>query len=164
MPSKDTPPNAVGETVETAMSTILRWSTRGDNRRMLQDSGGVPLSTTDSWLLERIAATGPVRMSQLADWLSVDKSTMTTEVRRLEHAGLISRAADASDRRAVLVTATTAGREAIALHRATAQQVYSTLVGKWSEDDRTAFAQLLGRFVAELSWVTDAVAEHNQAR
>jgi DNA-binding MarR family transcriptional regulator len=153
----------VGEALESALSTILRWSTRADNRRMLHDSSGAALSSTDSWLLERVVVAGPLRMSKLAGWMAVDKSTMTTEIRRLEKSGLVERRPDPTDRRAVLVTATEEGRTAIARHRELAQGVYDTLVGKWTEQDRTEFARLLGRFVDELSWVTEAVARHNES-
>jgi DNA-binding MarR family transcriptional regulator len=164
MAQHDTPAAQVGETVESAMSTILRWSSRADNRRLLHDAKGAALSSTDSWLLDRVVVSGPVRMSKLAEWMAVDKSTMTTEIRRLEKSGLVSRRSDPSDRRAVLITATADGRTAIARHRQVAQDVYNTLVGKWTEPDRADFARLLGRFVDELSWVTDAVAEHNESR
>lgn len=154
----------VGETVESALSTLQRWSTRSDNRRKLQGSGVAALSSTDSWLLERVVSSGPVRMSKLAAWMAVDKSTMTTEIRRLEKAGLVVRRPDSTDRRAVLVTSTDDGRDAIARHRRAAQDVYDTLVGKWSEQDRQEFSRLLGRFVDELSWVAAAVADHNDER
>lgn len=157
------PDPSVGEAVESALSTILRWSTRADNRRMLHDSTGAALSSTDSWLLEKVVVAGPLRMSKLAGWMAVDKSTITTEIRRLEKAGLVTRRSDPTDRRAVLVTATDEGRTAIATHRQLAQDVYETLVGKWTVEDRTEFGRLLGRFVDELSWVTDAVARHNES-
>jgi DNA-binding MarR family transcriptional regulator len=164
MVQRDSPATQVGERVESALSTILRWSSRSDNRRLLHDAKGAALSSTDSWLLERVVASGPVRMSKLAEWMAVDKSTMTTEIRRLEKGGLVSRRSDPSDRRAVLISATDEGLTAIARHRRAAQEVYSTLVGKWTEPDRAEFARLLGRFVDELSWVTDAVAQHNDSR
>ncbi|WP_104164058.1 MarR family winged helix-turn-helix transcriptional regulator [Cryobacterium sp. N22] len=157
------PATAVGEALESALSSILRWSTRADNKRMLHDSSGAALSSTDSWLLERVVVAGPLRMSKLAGWMAVDKSTMTTEIRRLEKSGLVTRRSDPTDRRAVLITATDEGRTAIARHRQLAQDVYGTLVGKWTLEDRTEFARLLGRFVDELSWVTDAVARHNES-
>lgn len=153
----------VGETVESALSTILRWSTRADNRRLLHDAKGAALTSTDSWLLEKVVTSGPVRMSQLAEWMAVDKSTMTTEIRRLEQAGLVSRRSDPTDRRAVLITSTDEGQTAIEQHRKVAQDVYNTLVGKWTEGDRAEFSRLLGRFVSELSWVTDAVVKHNES-
>jgi len=163
MAKRQEPDPSVGEAVESALSTILRWSTRADNRRMLHDSTGAALSSTDSWLLEKVVVAGPLRMSKLAGWMAVDKSTITTEIRRLEKAGLVTRRSDPTDRRAVLVTATDEGRTAIATHRQLAQDVYETLVGKWTVEDRTEFARLLGRFVDELSWVTDAVARHNES-
>jgi DNA-binding MarR family transcriptional regulator len=163
MVHRQRPAHQVGEALESALSTILRWSTRADNRRLLHDATGAALSNTDSWLLERVVAVGPLRMSKLAGWMAVDKSTITTEIRRLEKAGLVSRRADPIDRRAVLITATDEGRVAIERHRQTVQDVYGTLVGKWSEEDRSEFARLLGRFTEELSWVTDAVARHNDS-
>lgn len=163
MAKSQEPAAPVGEAVESALSTILRWSTRAENKRLLHDSTGAALSSTDSWLLERVVVAGPLRMSKLAGWMSVDKSTMTTEIRRLEKAGLVTRQSDPSDRRAVLISATDEGRTAIARHRQLAQEVYGTLVGKWAAEDRTEFARLLGRFVDELSWVTDAVARHNES-
>jgi DNA-binding MarR family transcriptional regulator len=163
MAQRSEPASTVGATVEAAISTIIRWSTRAYNKRQLHDSEGAALSSTDSWLLDRVVVSESVRMSKLAEWMEVDKSTMTTEIRRLEKAKLVSRRPDPSDRRAVLVSSTDAGRIAIAKHRQAAQEVYDTLVGKWTEQDRTEFARLLGRFVDELSWVTDAVAEHNES-
>jgi DNA-binding MarR family transcriptional regulator len=163
MAQRSEPTSNVGATVESAISTIIRWSTRAYNKRMLHDSEGAALSSTDSWLLDRVVASGSVRMSKLAEWMEVDKSTMTTEIRRLEKAKLVSRRPDPSDRRAVLVSSTDAGRTALTKHRQAAQDVYDTLVGKWTEQDRAEFARLLGRFVDELSWVTDAVAEHNES-
>ena len=164
MSDADTGERDPGAVIQASLSTILRWSTRADNRRTLQDSGGAALTSTDAWLLEHIATSGPHRMSTLAEWLSVDRSTMSTEVRRLEDAGLVERTADPSDGRAVLVTATPEGVEALKLHLQAAYEVYSTLVGKWSEHDRTELARLLERFVHEFSWVTDAISRHNAGR
>jgi DNA-binding MarR family transcriptional regulator len=154
----------VGVSIEAAVSTILRWTTRADNRRALHDADGAALSSTDSWLLDYVVESGPLRMTALAEWLSVDKSTITVEVRRLEEARLVVREPDPSDRRAVLISATDEGRVAIRRHRQAAQAVYSTLVGKWSESDRLDFARLIDRFVDEFSWVSDAVSRHNATR
>lgn len=162
--SRDDAESEVGATIETALSTILRWATRAKNRRALHDAAGVVLSNTDSWLLDYVVNSGPMRMSALAEWLSVDKSTITIEVRRLEKGGFVVREPDAVDRRAVLVTATEEGRVAIERHRASATQVYSTVVGKWSASDRAELARLLERFVDELTWVNDAVSRHNIRR
>ncbi|MCU1403983.1 MAG: MarR family transcriptional regulator [Glaciihabitans sp.] len=156
MPKKvDNPPPA-GEVIEAALSTLQRWSAHADIRKSLREAGGAVLSNTDSWLLERIAADGPIRMSQLAGWLAVDKSTMTSEIRRLQQAGLVVREADKNDRRAILVSATEAGLSAITQHREVAQEMFNSLLVKWNAVDRNNLALLLGRFVDELTPPTEA--------
>lgn len=154
----------VGAVIQSSLATVLRWSTRADNRRSLHDAEGAALTSTDAWLLEYVISAGPVRMSAVSAWLSVDKSTASIEVRRLERGGLVARVPDERDRRAVLVSATAEGEVALEKHRQAAQQVYSTLVGKWNEHDRTELARLLARFVDEFSWVSDAVTRHNASR
>lgn len=59
------------------------------------------LAQTDAWLLSHLAATGPARMSALAEWQAVDRSTMTAQVKRLERAGLARRHTD-PDRKSVV--------------------------------------------------------------
>ena len=71
---------------------LVRWFTRSDVRRAMLADTDPALSATDAWLLGRITDTGPVRLSGSADWQEVDRSTMTTQVRRLESLGLVSRA------------------------------------------------------------------------
>src|SRR5919107_1853678 len=95
--------------LERAVPMLSRWFTRSDVRRSMLADTDSALSATDAWLLGRITDTGPVRLSELADWQEVDRSTMTTQVRRLETQGLVSRVADPDDGRAVLIRATAAG-------------------------------------------------------
>lgn len=54
---------------------------------------------------------GPSRLTALADAEHVTQPAMTQVVTRLEQAGLVARAADPDDRRAVIIGATDAGRE-----------------------------------------------------
>ena len=70
------------------------------------------LAQTDAWLLSHLAATGPARMSALAEWQAVDRSTMTAQVKRLERAGLARRHTDPTDRRASIVALTREGKAA----------------------------------------------------
>lgn len=52
-----------------------------------------------------------LRMAQLADFLGLDKSTLSGLVERAERRGLLSRARNADDRRAIDVFMTEAGNE-----------------------------------------------------
>jgi DNA-binding MarR family transcriptional regulator len=108
------------------------------------------LSATDAWLLGRITDTGPVRLSQLADWQEVDRSTMTTQVRRLETLGLVARTPDPSDGRAVLVRATRAGAARHRRTKQTARAVYEKLLANWTDDDLQQAAHVAARLVETL--------------
>jgi DNA-binding MarR family transcriptional regulator len=136
--------------LERAVPMLVRWFTRSDVRhRMLADTDPA-LSATDAWLLGRITDTGPVRLSELADWQEVDRSTMTTQVRRLETMGLVSRATDPTDGRATLVQATRAGTARHRRTKRTARGVYEGLLADWSEDDLRQAAHVAARLVETL--------------
>jgi DNA-binding MarR family transcriptional regulator len=78
------------------------------------------------------------------------RSTMTSQVRRLEDLGLVEREADPRDGRAALVRAT---RPGVARHRRTkqtARRVYERLLVDWSEEDLRAAAQVARRLVGTL--------------
>ncbi len=141
---------AAGAALELAVSSLLRWATRSDVRRSLLSPESARLSSTDTWLLGRIVGHGPMRLSDLAGWQGVDKSTMTAQVQRLERRGLVRRRSDADDRRAVLAEATPKGRAMHEMNRTQAGAVFGTLVAGWSSKDQAEFARLMGKLVSRL--------------
>src|SRR3954453_1231226 len=92
-----------------AVPRLVRWFTRSEVKRPMLAAADPALSWTDAWLLGRIVDTGPLRLSALASWQEVDRSTMTTQVHRLEELALVERTADPDDGRAVLVRSTRTG-------------------------------------------------------
>ena len=141
---------AAAAELERAVPMLVRWFTRSDVKRAMLADAEPRLSWTDAWLLGRITDTGPLRLSELAAWQEVDRSTMTTEVRRLEHLGLVERAPDPSDGRAVLVSATRAGTARHRRTKRTARVLYADLLADWSEADVEAAAQVARRLVETL--------------
>jgi DNA-binding MarR family transcriptional regulator len=69
------------------------------------------LSLTQLRVLGILRDRGRLRMATLAEYLGLEKSTMTGLVDRAEKRGLLARAANAADRRAVDVFITPAGEE-----------------------------------------------------
>ena len=136
--------------LERAVPMLVRWFTRGDVRRAMLADAEPKLSWTDAWLLGRITDTGPVRLSELASWQEVDRSTMTTQVKRLETLGLVDRTADPRDSRAVLVSATRAGGARHRRTKQTARSLYEELLDDWSEDDLRAAEQVARRLTQTL--------------
>ncbi len=89
-----------------------------------------------------------LRMTALADYLGLEKSTMNGLVDRAERRGLVGRAPSAQDRRAVEVFLTPAGVE---LGERIGPRVASELSGltnRLAPDDRTTVRELLERMLA----------------
>jgi DNA-binding MarR family transcriptional regulator len=136
--------------LQAALTRVLRWASRPSVVRELAGPLAEGLSPTDLWLLDGIVRHGPVRVSDLATWQQVDKSTITIELRRLTGRGLLDRRPHSRDRRAVLVSASAAG---VRLHEEVSRQgalVLAGLLADWPSADHTAFAELMTRFAAEL--------------
>jgi DNA-binding MarR family transcriptional regulator len=136
--------------LHAGLTSILRWASREAVARKLAGPAAAGLSPTDLWLLDGIVRHGPIRISDIAAWQGVDKSTVTSQVRRLTDRGLVVRRTDPSDGRAVLVTASEAG---LLLHRDVSRQgahVLAELMGDWDPADRQDFARLMVRFADEL--------------
>ncbi len=76
---------------------------------MLAPSG---LKATQLTMLGAISISGPTRMSDLADMLALDKTTLTRNLKLLEAGGLVAIAAGA-DRRVRVVALTRAGADAV---------------------------------------------------
>lgn len=137
--------------LDRAVSDIARWATRERIRRALRSTREAALPPTEWWLLERIALQGPLRMRDLADWQSVDRSTVTTQVRYLEKLGLVARKPDPDDRRGVRVHATEVGVRALDEHNLAMRDFYGRLLASWPEPERAQLARLLTRFARALS-------------
>ncbi|WP_214401117.1 MarR family winged helix-turn-helix transcriptional regulator [Pseudonocardia lacus] len=140
-----------GRRVQEAVVRVVRWANRPDVRAALLGEAGRELSVNDVHLLRAVVANGPVRVSDLADWQGVDKSTISTQVRRLEERELVARRPDPVDRRAVLLSATARGRRLRRRMDDAAAALIDEHLSGWPADDRAAFAELFGRFARELS-------------
>jgi DNA-binding MarR family transcriptional regulator len=140
--------------VHQAFTKLMRWAQRGDVRRALIGGAAETLSTNDITLLRMIGSHGPIRVSDLASWQHVDKSTVTPQVRRLEERGLVARQGDPGDKRAVLLTATDHGRQRLQEMDTVGVRLFDQALDGWSDPDRRAFAALMQRFVDELADVS----------
>ena len=126
---------SAGVPVQAALTRVLRWSGRRGNRRVLFGAMADDLSQNDIWLLDAVEDSGPVRLSDLASWQGVDKSTITPQVRRLESLGLLERQTSPEDRRSVVVALTASGRS-VQRHRVAAgAALIDQLLGGWPESD-----------------------------
>jgi DNA-binding MarR family transcriptional regulator len=97
---------------------------------------GRDLSRTASSVLATLRDDGPRRITELAAVEAIAQPTVTTLVGRLERDGLVRRARDPADARAVLVHLTDAGRERLAAMRASRSRVLEERLQALTADER----------------------------
>jgi DNA-binding MarR family transcriptional regulator len=112
--------------------------------------GGVTVDKAGYWLLVRTSELAPVRLSELADSVELDLSTVSRQVRDLVGAGLLDRAPDPADGRATLVSLTAQGLAVLDAVSEARRTVLDEAVADWSPEERQALADGLTRLGAAL--------------
>lgn len=104
----------------------------------------LPLPGAQARLLANIEALGEARICDLAAADHCSQPTMTTQVRRLEDAGLVTRSDDPGDGRAVLIRITSAGVRTLDRVRVDRAAVIDPLLASLSGTDRHALTDAVG--------------------
>ncbi len=103
------------------------------------------LNLTQASLLVFVQESGPLRQTQLARRLGLGRAATGTTVDLLERRGLVERQADPQDRRAWLVTITSAGKDLVEPINAIDREVRAELRHEISRAERQQLARLLLR-------------------
>ena len=93
---------------------------------------------------------GPMRVSELARYFRLDKSTVSRHLSRLEGAGLVETRPDPSDGRAGLLRVTRRGRARVQSIRDTRKAPVRRVLASWSAEDRAGLGALLERLNTDL--------------
>lgn len=101
------------------------------------------LPVAQARLLSTIETEGRARISDLAALDHCSQPTMTTQVRRLEDAGLVSRTVDPDDARAVLISITPHGVETLAQVRADRGNAIDPFLEQLDSTDRDTLASAI---------------------
>jgi DNA-binding MarR family transcriptional regulator len=126
-----TPPPATDTALAAdLLSVVARINRLATQRVMLQ------LPFAQARLLSMIDDQGAARISDLAALDHCSQPTMTTQVRRLEDAGLVSRTIDPADARAVLISITQQGVSVLAKVRTDRGAVIDPYLERLDEADR----------------------------
>jgi DNA-binding MarR family transcriptional regulator len=104
----------------------------------------MPLPAAQARLLATIEAHGEARIGDLAAVDHCSQPTMTTQVRRLEEAGLVARTVDPGDARAVRIRITTEGRRTLNAVRADRAAAIEPQLALLEPADRQVLADAVG--------------------
>jgi DNA-binding MarR family transcriptional regulator len=110
----------------------------------------MPLPAAQARLLATIEAHGEARIGDLASVDHCSQPTMTTQVRRLEDAGLVSRTVDPGDARAVRIRITPDGKRTLNAVRADRAAAIAPQLAQLGPEDRevlTSAVEVLRRLV-----------------
>ncbi len=131
-------------TIGRELSTLIRGAKELHN--LLSEQGEHVVDPPAYMLLNRIGEQGPLRLSTLAASVYLDVSTISRQVQDLEQAGWVLRERDPLDRRASLLRLTERGQTVLAAGQEQRANSLRQLLSDWSEDQRQALAEQLGRF------------------
>ncbi|MEV0246447.1 MarR family winged helix-turn-helix transcriptional regulator [Nocardia sp. NPDC050712] len=130
------------------MVAIRRSQTRRTLNRLRTD--GPAIDPTVFAVLDAVEESDGARtVGDIATALDVDQPRASRLVARAVAEGLLERRADQSDARRVLLHLTPAARVALAHAHAVRQVFFGRATAGWSGADRSEFARLLTRFVAD---------------
>jgi DNA-binding MarR family transcriptional regulator len=126
-----TPHASADTTLSSDLLSVVARINRLANQRVR-----LALPFAQARLLAVIEDQGAARISDLAALDHCSQPTMTTQVRRLEDAGLVSRITDPADARAVLISITPEGIKALAAVRADRGAVIDPYLSRLDDADR----------------------------
>ena len=136
--------------VDAALTRIGRVanSRRAAGRRARRS--GVTLAPTAVATLAAIYRHGPARLTAIAEYVDLEPSRISREVRPLVEAGLVVQATDPGDGRATLLVATAAGRRAFERYRSAADAILADSMREWTDRDLHHLADQLTRLADSL--------------
>ena len=120
--------------------------------RLATQRARLPLGYAQARLLSTIEDQGPTRISDLAALDHCSQPTMTTQVRRLEDGGYVSRTVDPDDARAVLIEITPKGVETlrqVRVDRGAAIDPYLERLDQKDQQTLSDAVEVLRRLLAE---------------
>jgi len=116
---------------------------------------GESIDRAGYWLLVRLSSQSPIRLSELADTVSLDLSTVSRQMRDLVACGLVVKVPDPADGRASLLSLSERGWSVLGAVSEARRQALADAMGGWSDEERTVLAGGLLRLEAGLDHSRD---------
>jgi DNA-binding MarR family transcriptional regulator len=141
-------PPLIDPAVQTALGMVARRAKDLSLHEHLGARVGYPLEGPYYGTLARLATTGTATVSELAELLNLELSTVSRRVRVLEDRNLIERA-PGSDRRTSHLRLTAQGTQMFRALEKGWRVMLSEVVAEWDDDDVERFSELFVRFAAD---------------
>lgn len=149
--SRKVPVQLAGELSDQLMGTFKVMASLRDHAPRLVP-GADPVAYP---VLFRLTG-GPSRVSDLADCLHADVSTVSRHCTALAKVGLVEKVPDPVDRRAQVVTLTPTGEDLVHQLHVQRKEWFDTILHDWESADIEAFQGYLARFAKDVERYRDA--------
>jgi DNA-binding MarR family transcriptional regulator len=136
--------------LDEAVTRVSRAARSPRLHEMMGRAARVELGEHLHLTLAMIGAGQPVRVSDLATQLDVERSTVSRRVAELVNLGLVVRAADPGDRRAAALSLTRAGQRSLARIRDAWHRTLADLTAGWDPKQRDDAINSLSALAAAL--------------
>jgi DNA-binding MarR family transcriptional regulator len=143
----------MGDWSDELHAVLLRlngYMNRPDVDQAFLALAGVKLDRALFPLLTRIGLAHPIGVVELASLVGRDHSVVSRQVAKLEALGLIERRAADGDQRVRLLAPSAKGRAMLDRFAVARRTVVAERLDDWTEDERSALLDLLGRFTARI--------------
>lgn len=148
--------DSLGRELNEALDRVIRRTSLTRVHQRLHAAARVSFDRSSYWLASWLADCESLRLSDLAEVLCTDLSTVSRQVQAAERAGLVERRPDPMDGRASRVRLTRRGRTALERVRAAQRAELLAAIEEWSPDEQRTFAQLVDRFASSfLAWAVE---------
>lgn len=132
---RSTPTDTHDNPVVAAMSLFVRWARRELHGQTVAQSG-IDIDRSAATILGALYFHEPVRLSDLADHLGLDRSTISRQVAAAFAQGWVRRDGDTRDARAAMLTLSARGHEVRRKLANTFEAICDDLLSSWNQADR----------------------------
>ena len=132
------------------LSEFLRWA-RLELHQSILEATGVAVDRSAIVILETLHQYGPMRMSELAEKVRLDRSTVSRQVAAVTESGLVGRASDSRDARAAVLSLTPRGQAVRYKVNTAWHDIAGNLIRDWEHQDQVQFVRLMRKLVHQLS-------------
>jgi DNA-binding MarR family transcriptional regulator len=154
--------SGVSAELERTLTSVARAILRLDVPKSALAEGET-IDRAGYWLLLRVSRDAPMRLSDLAEQVELDLSTVSRQMRDLVGCGLIKKVPDPNDGRASLLSLSERGWAVLASVSEARQRALARAIVGWSDDERNQLAAGLLRLEAGLLGIKDLASEEGSS-
>lgn len=133
-----------------ALLEIVGVMNRPQRDEAMIKASGITLDRALFPLLVLAERLSPVGVVELADRLGRDHTTVSRQVTKMENLGLVTRQANASDKRIREVVIAGSGQQLVERIDEARLRIGQTIFSQWEDDDIATFARLMLKFAQDI--------------